>query len=150
VDAIVVWAPQKSRFSIVLGGATRAVVTVDRGPNVKTDRVTMVTLTRPATINAILSKVNDLSVALSGIGFCPLDLGASMTISFWRVGATKPYAVVTADPSGCGSVNISEFGPTGALLGVGHDSNGQSLAKFVATSLSIKNWTGMSALWPAR
>lgn len=146
VDAIVLWTPQKSRFSIVPAGATRAVVTVDRGPNVKTNRVTMVTLTRPATINAILSHVNDLPVVLPGISNCPLDLVASMVISFWRTGAAKPYAVVTADPSGCGSVNISEFGPNGALLGVGHDSNGQSLAKFVATSLSIKNWTGMSAL----
>lgn len=146
VDAIVVWTPQKSRFSIVPGGATSAVITVDRGPDVKTNRVTTVTLTRSSMIDAMISKVNNLPVALPGISNCPLDLGASMTISFWRVGGTKPYAVVTADPSGCGSVNISEFGPTSALLGVGHDSNGQSLAKFVATSLSIKNWTGMSAL----
>jgi hypothetical protein len=146
VDAIVTWTPRKSPFSIVATGAARVVVRVDRGPNVTSGRVTVRSVSDGRTIRSFISRINRLPVALPGVSFCPLDVGATMTLSFFRDGSPRPYAVVEADPAGCGSVAVSQYGAGGALLGVGHDSEGQSLATFVATALSITNWTGMAGL----
>ena len=150
VDAIVQWTPRKSRFSIVPPGATRAVVRVDRGPNAKTGRVTVVTVTRRSTIDAVIARINGLAVANPGVEYCPLDIGSSMRISFYRANASDPYAVVTAHPTGCGLVTISEFSAGGAALGVGHDSGGSVITKFVATTLGIKDWTGFATLTSKR
>ncbi len=146
VDAIVQWTPRKSSYSIVPPGATRAVVRVDRGPNAKTGRVTVVTVTRRSTIDAVIAKINGLAVANPGVEYCPLDIGSSMRISFYRASTSDPYAVVTARPTGCGIVTISEFSANGIALGMGHDSGGSVITKFVATTLSIKDWSGFAAL----
>jgi hypothetical protein len=143
VDADVLWTPRKSRFSLVASGATKVVVTMDRGLNVRSDRVTTVTVTDGRTIAAIRSAVDAAPVATPGVASCPVDVGARMTMSFWRDGATGPYAVAVADPGGCGSVTVTQFAG-GVTLGVGHDSGGRTLVQFVATALGIRNWTGLA------
>lgn len=146
VDAIVTWTPQKSRFSILAGSADRVVVTVDRSANVKVNRFTTLVVTKAATIRAFLARVNELPVALPGVMSCPLDLGATMTLSFSRAGQASPFAVVSIDPAGCGGVTITQFDANGRVLGVAGDAGGSGIARYVAMTLGVTNWTGMSAL----
>lgn len=143
VDANVLWTPRKSPFSLVANGATTVVVTMDRGFNVRNGRVTTVTATSSDAIASIRTALNELPVATPGVVSCPLDVGALMTLTFWRSGATSPYAKVAADPGGCGAVTVSQFGSDGAVIGVGHDSGGSNFVRLVATRLSIKDWTGV-------
>jgi hypothetical protein len=142
VDALVTWSPCKSPYSIVPAGARSVVVRVDRGPNASMDRVTTVTVTNRSTIEAFLARVNQLPVAPPGVRPCPLDLGASMTLSFRRGTVGHPYAIVRVDPGGCGEVTLSQFDRSGRRMGTGTDDGGYALARFVATSLSIMYWQG--------
>ncbi|MDE3082243.1 MAG: hypothetical protein KGJ39_02350 [Acidobacteriota bacterium] len=143
VDANVLWTPRKSPFSLVGGGATKIVVTMDRGLNVASQRVTTVTVTSRVTIEAIRSTLNAAPVATLGTVSCPFDGGALMTLSWWRKGATGPYAVVVADPGGCGGVTVTQLSRGGQRLGVGHDAGGGDVVRFVATTLGIRNWMGV-------
>jgi hypothetical protein len=146
VDATVTWTPQKSPYSIVAAGAVRIVVTVNRGFNVKTNKVTTVEVDDSSTIKTIRAKVNALPVQLPGLMSCPFDGGASMTLQFFRPNATAPYATVVVDPTGCGGVSVKQFGANGALIGTGGDSGGSGLAKFIANDLGITNWTGIASI----
>jgi len=146
LDAMVTWTPRKSPYSIVPSGARRVSVQVDRSGNVKVNRYTTLVVTKAATIRGFLAKVNGLPVASPGVRYCPLDLGASMTLSFSRVAPARPYATVSVDPMGCGSVTITQYDATGHQVGVAHDSGGSALARYVAKTLGIGDWTGMSAL----
>ena len=138
------WTPRKSPYSLVANGATMLVVTMDRGLNVKVDRVTVVTVTSRVTIARIRKALNALPVAIPGVASCPVDVGALMSLTFWRSGATSPYATVAADPGGCGAITISQFGSNGALIGRGHDSGGSGFVRYVAMKLSIRDWTGLT------
>jgi len=146
LDAIVTWTPRKSPYSIVPSGARRVLVKVDRSGNVKVHRYTTLLVTASAMIRSFLAKVNRLPVANPGVRHCPLDLGASMTLSFSRVVPARPYAVVKIDPGGCGNVTITQYDATGHQIGVAQDSGGSALARYVATTLGIRDWAGMSAL----
>lgn len=146
VDAMVSWTPQKSPYSIVPAGATRIMVTVNRGLNVKTNTVTTVGVDSLSTINVFRAKVNELPVQLPGLMSCPLDVGASMTLQFFRPDATNPYATVVADSGGCGGVTIKQFHANGVLFGTAYGSGGSGLARFIATDLDITNWSGMASL----
>jgi len=99
-----------------------------------------VTVTSTVTIDAIRSAVNATPVATPGVASCPLDVGARMTLSFWRARATGPYAVVVADPGGCGGVTITQWRQ--GRLGVGRDEGGGAVVRLVAAKLGITNWTG--------
>jgi hypothetical protein len=146
VDAMVAWTPQKSPYSIVPPGATEIAVTVNRGLNVTTNKITTVDVTDPLTISEFLAKVNELPVQLPGVEMCPNDVGSSMTLQFFLSGASTPYATVVADPAGCGAVTIKQFGANDALIGTAGDSGGGGLAKYIATVLGITNWSGMDSL----
>ncbi len=142
VDADVLWTPRKSRYALVASGAVKIVVTMDRGLNVRSHRVTTVTVTSPATIDVIRSAINAAPVATPGVTSCPLDVGATMTLSFWRAGASGPFATVVADPGGCGGVTVTQWRGDGARRGVGHDSGGGAIVRLVATTLGIRDWMG--------
>ena len=142
VDANVLWTPRKSPYSLVASGAVKVVVTVDRGLNVTRDRRTTVTVTSPATIDVIRSTINGAPVATPGVSSCPLDVGATMTLSFWRASASRPFATVVADPGGCGSVTVTQWRGNGVRRGVGNDSGGGAIVRAVAATLGIKDWMG--------
>lgn len=144
VDAVVLWTPQKPRSAFVALGATRLNVVVNRGYNVKTHRVSVYHVTSGSLIASITAHVNALEVATPGVRSCPVDVGATMTLSLFRRGATRPFATVVADPGGCGSVNITQSHSAGSTAGVAHDAGGAGLAAYVARVLAIVNWTGMS------
>jgi hypothetical protein len=142
VDAEVGYLPQKSKYAIVGSGATTMKVSATRSSSVTTDRTTEVDTTTAATITAAIAKVNGLEVALPGVHSCPVDLGATMTISFYKSSATSPYATVVADPEGCGQVTITQYSASGSVLGVGHDEGGGDISNYLATTLGITNWPG--------
>ncbi|HSN02560.1 MAG TPA: hypothetical protein VLS91_03655 [Acidimicrobiales bacterium] len=142
VDANVLWTPRKSPFSLIASGATKVVVTMDRGFNVRNGRVTTVTIDSRATIASIRTTLNGLPVATPGVASCPIDVGALMTLTFWRAGSTSPFAKVAADPGGCGAVTVSQLDSHGTVIGVGQDSGGWRFVRSVARELSIKDWTG--------
>lgn len=144
VDANVTWTPRKSTFSIVAPGATKVVVIVNRGLNVRRGKITTLTTTDPTTIDYLITHVNQLPAKLPGVEMCPLDVLASLTLQFFARGAPHPYAVVVADPDGCGNVDIRQYGVGGTLLGATNVSGGSIFAGFVAKKMGITNVTGLS------
>lgn len=139
VDALVTYLTKKSRYAIVASGAVKAVVVVDRGLNAKHDRFSTYSSTNTKTIDELLTKVNDLPPALSPGMMCPVDMGASITLRFYRAGATTPYAVVVSDSDGCGPVAIDSYDALDALMGSAHVSGGVGLSSFVAKTFDIKS-----------
>jgi hypothetical protein len=138
VDALVSWFAQKSRYSYVAGGAIKVVAVVNRGLNAKHDRVSTYSSDSTTTIAQLVTKVNDLPPMIESIMNCPFDVGASVTLRFFRAGATTPYAVVTADPGGCGTVTVNDYDAMDALTGSAHLAGGVALSKFVAATFDIK------------
>jgi hypothetical protein len=128
----------KSRFAEIGTGATRVVVQVNRGLNAKTDRYSHVTTTNPATIDTIIDHVNALPAAPSADEMCPMDVGAKLTLSFYRHAATSPYAVVVADPGGCGPVSIRDYRANDTLIGTAEVGGGVAFSAYVAALLHIK------------
>jgi hypothetical protein len=117
VDALVSYFARKSIYSIIAPGAVKVGVVVNRGNNAKHHRVSTYSTTSIATIKELISKVDALPPALSGVFSCPADFGASLTLRFYRADATAPYAVVVADPGGCGSVTIRDYDALNAQSG---------------------------------
>jgi hypothetical protein len=145
VDALVSYVARKSIYSIIARGAVKVAVVVNRGDNAKHNRVSAYSTTNIATINELITKVNDLPPALSGVFSCPADFGASVTLRFYGADAVAPYAVVVADPGGCGSVTIRDYdaldaqaGPTTVVqTGSTQVSGGYGLGQFIATIFHI-------------
>jgi hypothetical protein len=145
VDALVSYLARKSIYSIIAPGAVRVGVVVNRGSNAKHNRVSSYSSTSATTIAKLINKVDALPPALSGVFSCPADFGASITLRFYRADATAPYAVVVADPGGCGSVFIRDYdalttqaGPTTVVqTGSTHVSGGYGLGQLVAKIFHI-------------
>jgi hypothetical protein len=127
----------KSRHADVGAGATRLVVHVNRGLNAKTDRYSRYATSNEATVAAIIDHVNDLPKAPSRGEMCPMDVGAKLTLSFYRH-ASKPYAIVIADPGGCGPVSIRDYNASDTLEGSAAVGGGGAFSNYVATQLHIK------------
>jgi hypothetical protein len=127
----------KSRYADIGSGATRIVVHVNRGLNAKTDRYSTYTTTNAATIGAIIGRVNALPKAPSVGEMCPMDVGAKLTLSFFRH-AGKPYAVVVADPGGCGPVSIRDYNANHSLKGSAAVGGGTAFSAYVGAQLHIK------------
>jgi hypothetical protein len=145
VDAVVTWTLQKPQTAFIEARAARIEVVVDRGPNVTTNRVSRYEVTSSSLISAISARVNALPVASPGIHFCPVDLGASTTLSFFARGASRPFASVVADPGGCGTVTITQTRSSTSRGGVAHDGGGSTLVAFVARVLGVVNATGFAS-----
>jgi hypothetical protein len=143
VDAVVVWTPQKPLSAFIAANASRVDVVVNRGYNVKQHRVSVYHVTSGSLIGAFTAHVNALGVATPGVFSCPVDVGATMTLSFFRQATTSPFATVVVDPGGCGSVTITQSRSAGPAAGVAHDAGGARFAAYVAGALSIPDWTGM-------
>jgi hypothetical protein len=126
-----------SRFADVASGATRIVVHVNRGLNARTNRYSTYTTTNAATIGAIIAHVNSLPTAPPMGEMCPMDVGAKLTLSFSRHRAA-PYAIVVADPGGCGAVAIRDYNANDSLKGSAAVGGGSALSEYIATQLHIK------------
>jgi hypothetical protein len=122
---------------VVASGAVKVVVVVNRGLNAKSDRISTYVSTNPTTIDLLLAKINHLPKPLVGV-FCPADFGASITLRFYRAGATTPYAVVVAQPGGCGGVTVRSYNAMDSLTRTGHFSGGGALGVIVAQRFHIK------------
>lgn len=130
-------ATTDSRHATIAPGATRVVVEVNRGLNAKTDRFSTYATTNEATISAFIGHVDALPAAKSGTFSCPMDVGATLTLDFYRH-ATTPYAIVVADPGGCGTVSVREYNANHALASSALLSGGVSFSAYVAQVLHIK------------
>jgi hypothetical protein len=139
VTATVYWRSQKSANAVVASRATKLTVKLNRGPNVKTNRTSSATSDNKSQIASIIAHINALPVASPLPMNCPLDVGASLTMSFYSGAATKPYAVVVADPGGCGPVTISSYNAAHVRTSAGDVAGGVALSKFVATQFGLKN-----------
>jgi len=144
VDADVTWTPRKSKYSVIAQGATKVVAIVNRGLNVKSGKISTVTTTDRATITDLIAQINKLPAKIPGVEMCPMDVLASLTLQFFDSGAQHPYAVVVADPSGCGNVAIRQYDADGTLLAATSVSGGSTFASFVAKTVGIVNVTGLS------
>jgi len=142
VDADVTWTPRKSKYSIVAPGATKVVVIADRGLNVHHDTVSS---TDRATINAFVTRVDELPASTPGVFHCPVDFGATLTVRFFRTGDHHPYAAVNAQSGGCGDVTVLQYNGAARLLGSTTVSGGTAFAAFVATTMHIAHWGGAAA-----
>jgi hypothetical protein len=139
VTATVYWRSQKAASAAVTRGATKLIVKLNRGLNAKTDRTSSATSDNKSQIASIIAHINALPAPSPLPMSCPLDVGASLTMSFYSGSATKPYAVVVADPGGCGSVTISSYNAAHVRTGAGDVAGGVALSKFVAAQLGLKN-----------
>jgi hypothetical protein len=139
ITASVYWQSQKSPLATVASGATTLTTKLNRGLNATTDRTSSVTTEDASLISAIIARINALSAASPLPMSCPLDAGASLTMSFYRGGATTPYASVVADPGGCGTVTINQYDAKHRRTSASDVAGGVLLAKFVATQLGLKN-----------
>ncbi len=126
----------KARNAKVETGATRLVARVARGLNARTDKYSTYATMNVATIAAILKRVNALPPRPSGTFNCPMDVAATLTLSFYR-NASKPYAIVVADPGGCGNVSIRDYNANDALQGSAAAGGGVAFSAYVATQLHI-------------
>jgi hypothetical protein len=139
VTSSVWWRSQKPALAIVPSGATKLIVKVNRGLNAKTDRTSSATSTNKSQIGSIIAHINALQEPSPLPTACPADFGATLTMSFYRGGAAKPYSVVVADPAGCGTVTVSQYTSTHRRTSASNVAGGVILAKFVATQLGLKN-----------
>jgi len=139
ITTTVWWRSQKPALAVVPTGATKLIVKLNRGLNAKTDRTSSVTSTNKSQIASIIAHVNVLQEPSPLPVFCPADFNASLTMSFYRGSAKKPYSVVVADPAGCGSVTISQYNVAGTRTSASDVTGGVPLSKFVAAQLGLKN-----------
>jgi hypothetical protein len=139
VIATVWWRSQKSASAVVTPGATKLTVKLNRGPSAKTDRTSTATSDNKSQIASIIAHINALPVPSPLPMSCPMDVGASLTMSFYSGGAQKPYAVVVADPGGCGTVTISSYNASHTLTSASDVAGGVALSNFVATQPGLKN-----------
>ena len=137
VTASVWWTSQKSALAAVPSGATSLTVKLNRGVNAKTHRTATATTADKSLIASIIDHVNVLPVPSPLPTNCPNDVGATLTMSFYRAGATKPYSVVVADPGGCGPVTISQYNSDHTRTSAADVSGGVAFSKFVATHLGL-------------
>jgi hypothetical protein len=128
----------KSHDAQIGSGATRLVARVNRGLNAKTDRYSTYATTNSATIDAIIKRVDALPKALSSGEMCPMDVGATLTLSFYRHSST-PYAIVVADPGGCGPVSVREYNVNDSLQSSAAVGGGNAFSTYVATQLHISS-----------
>lgn len=139
ITTTVWWRSQKPALATVPTGATTLIVKLNRGPNAKTDRTSSATSTNKSQIASIIAHVNALQEPNPLPTACPADFAASLTMSFYRGGAAKPYSVVVADPAGCGTVTVSQYNSAHVRTSASDVAGGVPLAKFVATQLGLKN-----------
>jgi hypothetical protein len=139
VTSSVWWRSQKPALAAVPTGATMLIVKLNRGLNAKTDRTSTVTSTNKSQIASIIAHINALPEPNPLPTACPADFNASLTMSFYRGGSTKPYSVVVADPAGCGTVTISQYNSAHRRTAANDVSGGILLGKFVAAQLGLKN-----------
>jgi hypothetical protein len=139
ITATVYWQSQKSALAVVPSGSTKLVVKLNRGLNAKTDRTSSATSDSKSLIASVIDHINVLPEPSPLPENCPADFGASLTMSFYRGSATKPYAVVVADPGGCGTVTISNYNAYHARTSAEDVTGGVALSKFVAAQLGLTN-----------
>jgi hypothetical protein len=124
----------------VASGATRLVVSVDRGLNATADRFGSAASSDRALIDRLIEGVDALPAPVSNAPTCPPDLGARVVLAFYRGERTHPYAVVIADPFGCGDVTVITRDQ--GVRSLDHLSGGASLVTAVLAALGLAPITG--------
>jgi hypothetical protein len=124
LDAQVDWLPPRPASERVPATATAMTVveTDTMNPTMLTKaQTTPTTTTDPKVLRQIIALVDGLLPPSPGMMHCAADLGALATLTF-RAGAAGPVvAVVTANPGGCGDVEMTVGGVKQPSLAGGGD-----------------------------
>ena len=139
VTASVWWRSPKTSASVVSPGAAKLTVKLDRGLNAKKNRYQSASSATASLIAAVIQHIDVLGVASPLPTSCPMDVGSSLTMSFYRANATKPYAVVKADPAGCGTVTVSQYNASHQITSSTDLAGGRQLSSFVAAQLGLSD-----------
>jgi hypothetical protein len=139
ITASVWWRSPKTSQSVVAPGAAKLTVKLDRGLNAKKNRYQSASTTTASLIASVIQHIDVLGVASPLPTSCPMDVASSLTMSFYRANATKPYAVVKADPSGCGTVTVSQYNANHAVTSSADLTGGRQLSTFVAAQLGLSD-----------
>jgi hypothetical protein len=139
VTATVWWRSPKTAGAIVAPGAAKLTVKLDRGLNDKKHRYESASTSRTSLIASVTKHIDLLGVASPLPMSCPNDVGSSLTMRFYRAGAATPYAVVIADPSGCGTVTVSQYNVNHQITSSTDLTGGRQLSSFVAAQLGLSD-----------
>lgn len=107
VDSEVTWLPAKPAGERIPATAKVVIVAPLPGPGPASAYNTPVAITDPAKVAKIADAVNGLPVFPRGVMSCPADFGGGLRLTFRATLGGQTLAVVTADTSGCGAVEIS-------------------------------------------
>jgi hypothetical protein len=107
VDSEVTWLPAKPAGERIPVTAKVVIVVPLPGPGPASAYNTPVTITDPAKVAKIADAVNGLPVFPRGVMSCPADFGGGLRLTFRATLGGPTLAVVTADTSGCGGVEVS-------------------------------------------
>jgi hypothetical protein len=107
VDSEVTWLPAKPAGERIPVTAKVVIVAPLPGPGPASAYDTPVTITDPAKVAKIADAVNGLPVFPRGAMSCPADFGGGLRLTFRGTLGGPTLAVVTADTSGCGAVEMS-------------------------------------------
>lgn len=124
----------------VAGGATRLIVSIDRGLTATSDRYGTTSSNDRALIERLIDGIDALPAPVSDVESCPADLGARVVLSFYRDGANRPYATVIADPGGCGDVTVITRDQ--GVRTLDRLSGGTSLVTAVLAALGLAPFSG--------
>ncbi len=139
VTATVWWRSPKTAGAIVAPGAAKLTVKLNRGLNDKKHRYESVSTAKSSLIAPLIKHIDVLGVASPLPRSCPNDVGSSLTMRFYRANARKPYAVVTADPSGCGTVTVSQYNTNHQITSSTDLTGGRQLSSFVAAQFGLSD-----------
>ena len=139
VTATVWWQSPKTSGAIVAPHAAKLTVRLNRGLNDKKHRYQSASTTTSSLISSVTRRIDVLRVASPLPTSCPMDVGSSITMSFYHAGATHPYAVVTADPSGCGTVTVTQYNINHQVTSSSDLTGGRQLSSFVAAHFGLSN-----------
>ncbi len=138
VDSEVSWLPAKPAGERIPASAKVVIATPLPGPGPVSAYTTPVTITDPAKVTEIADAVDGLPVFPPGVMSCPAHLGGGLRLTF-RAALTGPtLAVVTADSSGCGAVQVSINGKPMRTLG-----HGSTLVKEI-TAVTGQRWPSLT------
>ena len=103
VDAQDVWVTPRPTSEQIPPSAARLRLTVTRGKHRLQGPLVFVSRTK---LDAVITLLNELPLFPPGAYPCPSDWGTRIRLAFYDVATTRPTAVASVDPGGCGGVAL--------------------------------------------
>jgi hypothetical protein len=116
-DTQVVWVTPRPASERIPAGARRLSVSVTSALKGNLAPQRPFSVVSAQRIERIVALLNSLPAAQPGTRACPDDPGIRLALAFYQPDAASPSAVATADPYGCGGVQLTIGGRPQAPLG---------------------------------